>query len=58
MSIQNVVEDKLIFFIILQAVRKMTGRRQEQKVFLGGTKQLLNQPEFRDVERVRTCLVY
>lgn len=53
----DVVEDKLIFSsLLLQAVRKMTGRRQEQKVFLGGTKQLLNQPEFRDVERVRNLL--
>ncbi len=52
----NVVEDKVIFSSLLQAVRKMTGRRQEQKVFLGGTKQLLNQPEFRDVERVRDLL--
>ncbi len=52
----DVVEDKLIFSSLLQAVRKMTGRRQEQKVFLGGTKQLLNQPEFRDVERVRNLL--
>ena len=52
----DVVEDKLIFSSLLQAVRKMTGRRQEQKVFLGGTKQLLNQPEFRDVERVRYLL--
>lgn len=52
----DVVEDKLIFSSLLQAVRKMTGRRQEQKVFLGGTKQLLNQPEFRDVERARNLL--
>ena len=52
----DVVEDKLIFSSLLQAVRKMTGRRQEQKVFLGGTKQLLNQPEFRDVERGRNLL--
>ena len=52
----DVVEDKLIFSSLLQAVRKMTGLRQEQKVFLGGTKQLLNQPEFRDVERVRNLL--
>lgn len=52
----DVVEDKLIFSSLLQAVRKTTGRRQEQKVFLGGTKQLLNQPEFRDVERVRNLL--
>ncbi len=52
----DVVEDKLIFSSLLLSVRKMTGRRQEQKVFLGGTKQLLNQPEFRDVERVRNLL--
>ncbi len=52
----DVVEDNLIFSSLLQAVRKMTRRRQEQKVFLGGTKQLLNQPEFRDVERVRNLL--
>lgn len=52
----DVVEDKIIFSSLLQAVRKMAGRRQEQKVFLGGTKQLLNQPEFRDVERVRNLL--
>ena len=52
----DVVEDKLIFSSLLQAVRKMTGRRQEQKVFLGGTKQLHKQPEFRDVERVRNLL--
>lgn len=55
--LQNVHTDvELIFSSLLQAVRKMTGRRQEQKVFLGGTKQLLNQPEFRDVERVRNLL--
>ena len=52
----DVVEDKLIFSSLLQAVRILSGRRQEQKVFLGGTKQLLNQPEFRDVERVRNLL--
>lgn len=52
----DVVEDKILFTSLLQAVRKMTGRRQEQKVFLGGTKQILNQPEFRDVERVRNLL--
>lgn len=36
----------------------MTGRRQEQKVFLGGTKQLLNQPEFVMWKESETCLVY
>lgn len=54
--LQNVHTDVVEDSSLLQAVRKMTGRRQEQKVFLGGTKQLLNQPEFRDVERVRNLL--
>jgi heat-inducible transcriptional repressor len=34
----------------------MNRKQNEQRVFLGGTKQLLNQPEFRDVERVKSLL--
>ncbi len=52
----NVVEDRLIFSSLLQTIRKMAVQKQEQKVFLGGTKQILNQPEFRDMERVRDLL--
>lgn len=52
----NVADDKLLFTSLVQSIRKLRNKHQEQRVFLGGTKQLLNQPEFRDVERVRSLL--
>ena len=52
----NIAEDKLLFTSLVQSIRRLRNKHMEQKVFLGGTKQLLNQPEFRDVERVRNLL--
>lgn len=52
----NIAEDKLLFTSLVQSLRRLRNKHMEQKVFLGGTKQLLNQPEFRDVERVRNLL--
>lgn len=52
----NVADDKLLFTSLVQSIRRMSRKNQEQRVFLGGTKQLLNQPEFRDVEKVRNLL--
>ena len=52
----NISEDKLLFTSLVQSIRRLRNKHMEQKVFLGGTKQLLNQPEFRDVERVRNLL--
>lgn len=52
----DIADDKLIFTSLVQSIRKMSNKHQEQKVFLGGTKQLLAQPEFRDVDRVRNLL--
>ena len=52
----NITEDKLLFTSLVQSLRRLRNKHMEQKVFLGGTKQLLNQPEFRDVERVRNLL--
>ena len=49
-------EDKVLFTSFLQAIKRMSRKQNEQRVFLGGTKQLLNQPEFRDVERVKSLL--
>ncbi len=41
----------------LSLIREATGcANANDKVYLGGTTQLLNQPEFRDVEKVRTLL--
>ena len=52
----DVAEDKVLFTSFLQAIKRMNRKQNEQRVFLGGTKQLLNQPEFRDVERVKSLL--
>ena len=52
----DVSEDKVLFTSFLQAIKRMNRKQNEQRVFLGGTKQLLNQPEFRDVERVKSLL--
>lgn len=52
----NIAEDKILFTSLVQSIRRLRNKHMEQKVFLGGTKQLLNQPEFRDVERVRSLL--
>ena len=49
----DIVEDKLLFTSLLNTINKMNRKHQQQRVFLGGTKQLLSQPEFRDMDRVR-----
>lgn len=52
----DVAEDKVLFTSLIQSIKRMSRKQNEQRVFLGGTKQLLNQPEFRDVERVKSLL--
>ncbi|MCH4158214.1 MAG: heat-inducible transcriptional repressor HrcA [Acidaminococcaceae bacterium] len=52
----NVTKDKVLLSPLNSAIKKMAAESAEQKVFLGGAKQLLSQPEFRDVERVKDLL--
>jgi heat-inducible transcriptional repressor len=52
----NVTKDKVLLLPLSSAIKKMAAESAEQKVFLGGAKQLLSQPEFRDVERVKDLL--
>ncbi|HIU63476.1 MAG TPA: heat-inducible transcription repressor HrcA [Candidatus Avacidaminococcus intestinavium] len=52
----NLAEDKILYASIIQALQNIGSTSKEQKVFLGGTKQLLNQPEFRSVERIKDLL--
>ena len=52
----DVAHDKLLFASLMQSIRKLSRKHKEQKVFMGGTKQLLNQPEFQDMERVKSLL--
>lgn len=52
----DVAEDRLLFSSLLSTISRMKRKHQEQRLFMGGTRQLLNQPEFRDVDRVRNLL--
>ncbi len=52
----DIAEDRLLFTSLIDSINKMNRKHRQQKVFLGGTKQLLNQPEFRDMDRVRNLL--
>ena len=49
-------QDKVLFSSIMEALRHIGSNDNEQRVFLGGTRQLLNQPEFRNVERIKDLL--
>ncbi len=52
----DVAADKVLFASLMRSIRKMTRRQRMQRVFLGGTRQLFSQPEFRDMERVKNLL--
>lgn len=52
----ELAEDKLLFASLVRSIRQMRNKYSRKKIFLGGAKQLLSQPEFRDVERVKNLL--
>ena len=52
----ELASDKQLFSSILTALKHVGSSSNEQRVFLGGTRQLLNQPEFRNVERIKDLL--
>ena len=48
--------DKALYVSLIKGIRQMQSGQSEDKMFLGGTKQLLSQPEFRDPERIKELL--
>jgi heat-inducible transcriptional repressor len=48
--------DKMLFSSLLKAVKQMQRGQKKEKMFLGGTKQLFNQPEFQDANRIKELL--
>ncbi len=53
---EAIAGDKSLYVSIINGIKKVKAAQQENKMFLGGTKQLLNQPEFKDTERMRELL--
>lgn len=52
----DIASDEVLFTSLIKALQHLSANKAEQKVFLGGTGQLLNQPEFRDMDRVKDLL--
>ena len=50
-----VKDDRLLLSSLLHVLRRMT-RPEKETFFMGGTRQLLSQPEFRDMEKVKNLL--
>ncbi len=48
--------DKDLYVSLIQVMKQMQKDQQTNKMFLGGTKQLLSQPEFKDPARMRELL--
>jgi heat shock gene repressor HrcA len=54
---QSVIQDPMLFEASMRELQRIFQKEQEQKFYLGGTSQLMEQPEFRgDMERVRELL--
>ena len=52
----EVSHDEVMLNSLKRTLREIAAKNNEQKVFLGGTKQLLNQPEFQNMDRVKDLL--
>lgn len=52
----QVAHDDVLLASLKEAIDNIAAKNKEQKVFLGGAKQLLNQPEFQDVSKVKDLL--
>lgn len=53
---QNILLDKRLFETVIELLRASLVSEKEERVYLGGTTQVLNQPEFRDVDRIKGLL--
>ena len=53
---QELLSDPILFETALNILRQALAMEKNEKVYLGGTTQLLNQPEFRDVEKIKGLL--
>lgn len=52
----NMAGDKLLYTSFFKGLKKLSAGREEEKIFFGGAGQILGQPEFREVERLKSLL--
>ena len=56
-KIEEDIGDGSLFDAALEVIHKALAEDKKSRIYLGGTTQLLNQPEFRDVEKVKNILL-
>jgi heat-inducible transcriptional repressor len=54
---RDVIPDTALFEAALDVINNALTIDKKEKLYLGGTTQLLNQPEFRDVEKMKNILL-
>jgi len=55
--IKNDIMDSSLFEAALDVIHRALAEQKKERLYLGGTTQLLNQPEFRDVDKVKNLLL-
>lgn len=55
--IKDEIMDNSLYEAALEVIRRALDTEKKERLFLGGTTQLLNQPEFKDVEKVKNILL-
>lgn len=56
-KIKDDITDSSLFEAALNVIHKALADEKKERIYLGGTIQLLSQPEFRDVEKVKSILL-
>ena len=52
----HVAKDDRLYSSIIKGIKQIQAGQSENKMFLGGTRQILNQPEFKEPERMKELL--
>ena len=54
----DLVKQKEVLYAVLDSIEERLSQRREQRVYLTGIIQMLNEPEFRDVDKVKSILAF
>ncbi len=56
-AIQDEIQDEAVFEAAMSLIRRALDSEKRERLYLGGTTQMLEQPEFRDVDKVKEILL-
>ena len=56
-KIRSEISDEALYEAALEVIRRALDTEEHERLYLGGTREILSQPEFHDVERVKEILL-